>query len=92
MISPGNDDFGLILNCAVRYALGRRTYVPSTVVDFITPLLQHLDKWTLVCFDRDITEHRKSRSLGDPEIDEPVWLQFHAAVTEELNKREGRKG
>lgn len=37
-IDPSDHDFGLILNCAVRYAIGRQTYMPSAVIAFITPL------------------------------------------------------
>ena len=32
-----NDDFETILICAERYALGRQTYMPKLVVDYITP-------------------------------------------------------
>lgn len=32
MIDPHDDDFGVICNCAVRYAVGRRTYMPSLVM------------------------------------------------------------
>lgn len=34
MIDPHDDDFGAICNCAVRYAVGRRTYMPDLVLDF----------------------------------------------------------
>ena len=37
-----NTDFESILLCAVRYAIGRRTYIPSRVIDYITPLLPYL--------------------------------------------------
>ena len=39
-----DDFFGTILNCAVRYAIGRQTYMPGLVIDFITPLLPHLSE------------------------------------------------
>ena len=35
-------NFETILLCAVRYAIGRQTYMPSMVIDYITPLLSHL--------------------------------------------------
>lgn len=81
------DELGCILNCAVRYALGRQTYMPKTVVDFIMPILPRLDDRTLYCFDKDITEHGRHWSFGHPDIDEPVWMQFHASVVQELGKR-----
>ena len=34
------DDFGgAVLNCAVRYALGRMSYMPGLVMDVIRPML-----------------------------------------------------
>lgn len=35
LIERYNDDFGAVCNCAVRYAIGRMTYMPSIVVGFI---------------------------------------------------------
>lgn len=83
VIDLANDDFGAILNCAVRYALGRRTYMSSLVIDFITPLLSELNDKTLWCFDQDITEQRWSGGYGDPQVDEPLWMQFHELVRAE---------
>lgn len=83
-----NDDyFGTVLNCAVRYAMGRQTYMPGLVIGFITPLLPHLSDKALWCFDQDITEQRYFGGYGDPEIDEPDWMRFHESVREERTKR-----
>lgn len=83
---PINDDFGAILNCAVRYALGRQTYMPGLVIDFIRPLLPFLSDDTLWVFDKDI-EEATYISLGDPFIDAPKWKAFHEAVKTERRKR-----
>ena len=50
-----NEDFCTILICAIRYCLGRQTYMPSLVTDFIRPLLPHLDDKTLRVMRADIT-------------------------------------
>ena len=50
-IDLSDDNFGAVLNCAVRYAIGRRTYMPGLVIDYITPLLPYLNNKTLWCFD-----------------------------------------
>lgn len=42
-ISDQNNDFGAVLICAVRYCIGRQTYMPGLVIDFIRPLLSKLD-------------------------------------------------
>ena len=82
-----DDIFGTVLNCAVRYAIGRQTYMPSLVIGFITPLLPYLSDKTLWCFDQDVTEARWAGGYGDPSIDEPGWMKFREAVREERKKR-----
>lgn len=86
-IDPEDDDFGAVLNCAVRYAVGRQTYMPGLVIDFITPLLPILSKRTLWCFDQDIANAKYEGGYGDPNIDEPRWKKFHEAVRAERLRR-----
>lgn len=80
---PINEDFGTILICAVRYSLGRQTYMPGLVQGYIRPLLPCLDKRTLSVMQRDIEEaaHRPG-GLGDTRIDWPGWISFLEAVKE----------
>lgn len=86
VVDPANEDFGAILNCAVRYALGRRTYMPSLVIGFITPRLKQLSSKTLWCFDQDVTDARYVGGYGDP-CDEDDWIRFLAAVRAERKLR-----
>lgn len=88
MIDPSGDVFGAVLNCAVRYALGRQSYMPHLVMDFIRPLLPSLSGKTLWCFDNDIEEAERNDCLGDPKSDAPEWRTFHAAVRAERIKRD----
>ena len=83
-----NEDFGSILICAIRYCLGRRTYMPSTITTFITPMIDRLDKKTLFVMQRDISE---SKNYGDPNIDEPHWRQFLNDLQTEYEKRKLRE-
>lgn len=82
------EDFESILVCAERYALGRRTYMPGIVISFLTPLLPHLSERALHVFRMDIDRlaHTKG-ALGDPEIDEPLWIRFFDDVGQELERR-----
>ena len=64
-----NEDFCTILICAIRYCLGRQTYMPSLVTDFIRPLLPFLDNKTLGIMEKDI---RSAESYGDEHIDKPI--------------------
>lgn len=86
MLHPSDDDFGAVLNCAVRYALGRKTYMPSLVISFITPMLPMLSKKTVFCFDQDVTDAKYTCGYGDA-CDETDWIRFLAAVHEERKKR-----
>lgn len=86
-ISVDDDDLGIIINCAVRYACGRRSYMPSVVIGFITPLLSHLSSRTLYLLDQDLTCAKYEYGYGDPKIDEPAWLDFRAKVRAERTHR-----
>lgn len=77
-------DFGFVCICAVRYCLGRRTYAPGTVMGFIKPLLPKLDDKALYVMARDIAE---ADSLGDAEIDAPMWAEFLAEIEKERKRR-----
>ena len=79
-----SENFGSILICAVRYALGRETYMPSIVIGFIRPLISKINNKTLFVLERDV---RESKSYGDPKIDKPDWLVFLAELQAEIQKR-----
>ena len=83
-----NKDFETILLCAIRYAIGRKSYIPSLVIDYITPLLSHLSYNTLGLIANDITEYGKYYGgLGDDKIDRPYWEQFLQKIRAEMEKR-----
>lgn len=79
-----DEDFCTILICAIRYCLGRQTYMPSLVTDIIRPLLPHLDDKTLRVMRADITV---AESYGNETIDKPVWIRFLNEVEEEICRR-----
>lgn len=82
------DDFGgAVLNCAVRYALGRRSYMPGLVVDEITPMLKDCSDKTLWCFDKDV---REWLNLGGHGIHDSLdkWTSFLMNVNKEQDRRE----
>lgn len=81
------DQFGCILNCAVRYAIGRRTYMPGMVIEYARTLIPYISDKTLYVLDQDITEQKYRGGYGDKQIDEPLWMQFHQDVIAEENLR-----
>ncbi len=87
-IPLADDNFGHILISAVRYAIGRATYMPGIVQDFIHPLLPYINSKTLYVIERDI---REAPSYGW-DIDKPGWLKLLAAIHTEQRNREGKNG
>lgn len=71
-----DNDFGAVLVCAVRYCLGRRTYMPGLVTRWIRGNCKGLlkDNDIGVMLD-DIDLQRRHGSLGDS-CDVQVWEQF----------------
>lgn len=82
-----NDEyFGTICLCALRYALGRQTYMPGIVQDFIRSHINEIDQSSIKVMLRDIEEADRIRTyisnsgdsividgLGDTKIDRPGW-------------------
>ena len=88
VIRLDDDNFGAVLNWAVRYCLGRMTYAPSMTIEFITPLLPYLSNRTIKVFDQDI-EDQKRYGLGfGMDFDEETWMRFWDKVKEEIGRRE----
>ena len=82
-----NKDFEAILICAVRYAIGRKSYMPSMVIDYITPLLPYLSYWTLGLMAAEIIDHNCEGDLGDEMIDRLYWLDFLRKIRLEMGGR-----
>ena len=81
-------NFETILLCAVRYAIGRRTYIPSRVIDYITPLLPYLSEDVLKLIADEIIEHYTYEgALGDEMIDKPYWIDFLRKIRLEIGGR-----
>ena len=77
-------DFGTVCGCAVRYSLGRQTYMPSLVQQFINRNLKQIDSYSLAVMARDIKE---APSYGNKTIDKPWWMNFLAVLEKELKDR-----
>lgn len=80
-----DEEFGMIVTCAIRYAIGRMTYMPSIVCEFTLRNLSMLDDKTIDIIIRDIMEtlERSQGKLADSEL----WLNLKAKAEEEMTKR-----
>ena len=81
-------NFETILLCAVRYAIGRKSYIPSRVIDYIAPLLPYLSEDVLkLIADEIIKRYTYEGALGDEMIDKPYWEQFLRKIRLEIGGR-----
>lgn len=83
-ITLTQEDFGILVTCATRYAIGRQSYMPYLVTGIVRPLLDKLDDKTLGCLIRDIED---APSLGDSSIDQPLWEQLLMQAKKEKHRR-----
>ena len=79
-----DETFGMMMGSAVRYALGRQTYIVSTTTQYITFLIPQLDDRAIAVMERDI---REAPSYGSETIDKPEWMRLLTALQEEMKKR-----
>lgn len=90
-IDLSDDFFGAVLNCAVRYSLGRNTYMPGLVIDFITPLLPYLSDKTLWCFEKDVKDcfapaYEPTLDLVSSDI-QSKWVVFYSKVQDAMKNK-----
>ena len=70
------DNFGAVLNCAVRYCIGRSTYMPELVTSWIMHNCNNkLTYKTIWCMKQDIDKSAKYIQLGQ-ECDVKTWKNF----------------
>ena len=69
----GNTVFQTIAIMAIRYSVGRETYMPSLVIGYLSPMLLAFDLKTIENMESII---KSAPSLGNDIIDKPGWLRF----------------
>ena len=87
---PITENLYTVAICAVRYSLGRRTYMPGLVTDWIKAnFTGKIPKGTCEIMLRDIQEQREMgeranyESLGDP-CDARTWEKFEVWLFKEM--------
>ena len=100
-----NDEyFGTICLCAMRYALGRQTYMPGLVMDYIKAHIKEIDSNSVSVMIRDIDEADSIREytmpngntlkvdgMGDTQIERPGWEWFREFLKSEMEERNASK-
>lgn len=77
-----DDDFGCIINSALRYAISRHTYMPGVVVDFIRRYINIIDTKTIDVTIKDIDQELKQNNVHDPEM----WSALKAELEARLSQ------
>lgn len=72
---PASDRFSEMMVSAVRYALGRRTYIVHDTVNYIKSVLPYLRRNDIHVIYTDIIEAEGEHRLGD-ECDIHDWLSL----------------
>ena len=86
LLAPLYDhDFRLILIVAMRYAMGRNTYMPSVVADYLKRHIQLLDDKFLVLAADDIRRHFED--YGEYEPNPNLWQSLLDALEAERRDR-----
>lgn len=83
---PADDMFCEMMNWAVRYALGRRTYAVSDTVGYVLRVLKLLDDQTIYVMLRDIEEQERIGNLGH-DCDVAEWMKLKEAIQKEIERR-----
>ena len=79
-----SEGFGCIVNSAVRYSLGRDTYMPDVAVQFILERMNLLDIRTVTVMYRDIQKALESENLPHRE----TWVSLMYALETRLKGKE----
>ena len=77
-INDKDNDFGDIMILALRYALGRKTYVTSEVSEFIMQNPEHINERICGVMFRDLEDYFKARGnmIIDDECDYQSWIKL----------------
>lgn len=88
-----NDFDESLIVCAVRYCLGRQSYMPSLIVDGLIPMLKDCSDRTLFCLQKDIKEYIDSWKIsGRYDICYgEQWINFSHLIQNETVKRKNER-
>jgi hypothetical protein len=76
----------ILLFCAFRYALGRQSYVVSTIADIIRANWDHMPQSRRNMFRKEIEEAVEKGYAGSVNIDVPCWLSILHMIDTEVKE------
>ena len=81
------DDLGTLCICALRYCMGRQTYMPDLVRGIVRGLLQTLDDKDIGVLYDDCLFQERTHQWGDETIDKPGWVKWRQEIEAEKGRR-----
>lgn len=91
---PVTEDLGSMLVSALRYALGRRTYITSLTAEYIVPLVPYLSYRVLNVMNTDLNRYeddRQNNLIEDDDCDYHSWNILHKVVHQRILDLEAQK-
>lgn len=82
-----DDDFSELAVCAVRYALGRMTYVSYSVPRAIINNVDLMTTNALKVIFRDIEEYKRRNGHIGMDFDEDSWMRFKDNIESVIERR-----
>lgn len=81
------EHLGTLCICALRYCMGRATYMPDLVRGIVRPLLPKLDDRDIGVLLDDCRFQANMNLWGDERIDKPGWLRWKEELEAEKERR-----
>lgn len=92
MINVNEEDFDVLCICAIRYCMGRQTYMPTMVRNICTAHIGDFEDRTLRVMLNDCEEQEANNNYGNKTIDKPGWLKWRDILNAELRRRKDDTG
>ena len=86
-----SDNLELMLNCAMRYAMGRRTYIVGTFCDYVKSIMTDLSLITLERMKQDFDDFAEYGNSWGDECDKETWMRFKMDLDETIKKRKEQR-
>ena len=78
---------GLIVMSALRYALGRKTYMPGVVMEFIEDNLEEFDDKFLFNVNKELYGFLEYETVDFNDVNIIGWVRLKSIVKEEIKHR-----
>lgn len=78
-IDISQDDFGALCICALRYCMGRRTYMPNLIQEIVSEHFQDLSPRDLKVIADD-KRFQEDMNLWGDNCDKISWLRFYEGL------------